>query len=463
MSLYVRYQSSLSGGGGGGGGGVTSLNTLTGALTLTGGTDVTITPSGTSINISLTLGNLTDAGTDGITVTGGTGAVLGSGTSISQHVADSTHNGYLSSTDWSTFNSKQSSLTLGNLTDVGTDGITVTGGTGAVVGTGTSISQHVADSTHNGYLSSTDWSTFNSKQAALTLGNLTDTGTDGITVTNGTGAVVGTGTSLSQHVADTTHNGYLSSTDWNTFNGKQAAGSYITALTGDVTASGPGSAAASLVATSNSTLTTLSALSLPLSQTTGTLPINRGGTGQTTAPLAFGALSPLTTKGDLLGYDTANNRIPVGADNTVLTADSTSATGVRWVGAVSASYYLTSNNVVPSGADYQLNGFTLNWDTMSIFNTGTNTITAPETGYYILVLQGLETDGVNNIFGYQVNGGGTVYFGANWGNTGFARGAGTAILSLAAGDTVTLFVSPAASCTIQAGATNTYFSIVNFK
>ena len=82
--------------------------------------------------------------------------------------------------------------------------------------------------------------------SAATTGNLTDAGTDGITVTGGTGAVLGTGTSLSQHVADTTHNGYLSSTDWNTFNGKQASGNYITALTGDATASGPGSAALTL-------------------------------------------------------------------------------------------------------------------------------------------------------------------------------------------------------------------------
>lgn len=40
--------------------------------------------------------------------------------------------------------------------------------------------------------------------------------------------------------------GCLSSTDWNTFNGKQAAGNYITALTGDVTATGPNSVAATL-------------------------------------------------------------------------------------------------------------------------------------------------------------------------------------------------------------------------
>jgi trimeric autotransporter adhesin len=85
-------------------------------------------------------------------------------------------------------------------------------------------------------------------------GNLTDAGTDGIIVTGGSGALLSSA-SLAQHVADTTHNGYLASTDWNTFNGKQAAGSYITALTGDVTASGPGSAAATLasVATAGTT------------------------------------------------------------------------------------------------------------------------------------------------------------------------------------------------------------------
>lgn len=93
----------------------------------------------------------------------------------------------------------------------------------------------------------------NGKQATLTIGNLTDAGTDGIVVTGGTGAVIGSGTSFAQHVADSTHNGYLSSTDWSTFNGKQASGNYITALTGGVTASGPGSAAATVVTNANLT------------------------------------------------------------------------------------------------------------------------------------------------------------------------------------------------------------------
>ena len=43
--------------------------------------------------------------------------------------------------------------------------------------------------------------------------------------------------------------GYLAASDFVAFNAKQAAGNYITALTGDVTASGPGSAAATLANT----------------------------------------------------------------------------------------------------------------------------------------------------------------------------------------------------------------------
>jgi hypothetical protein len=58
-----------------------------------------------------------------------------------------------------------------------------------------------------------------------------------------------TGQVFNLQPADATHPGGLLAADWVTFNGKQAAGSYITALTGDVTASGPGSAAATLANT----------------------------------------------------------------------------------------------------------------------------------------------------------------------------------------------------------------------
>jgi hypothetical protein len=62
--------------------------------------------------------------------------------------------------------------------------------------------------------------------------------------------------------------------------------------------------------------------------------------------LPAGSGSPLTTKGDLYGFDTDNNRIPVGANNTVLTADSTQALGVKWASAAGGG---TVSNITSSG------------------------------------------------------------------------------------------------------------------
>lgn len=76
---------------------------------------------------------------------------------------------------------------------------------------------------------------------------------------------------------------------------------------------------------------------LAVSLSGAALPIANGGTGQTSASTAFGALSPLTTKGDVLGYSTVNARVPVGSDGQVLTADSTQTLGVKWAAASSGS------------------------------------------------------------------------------------------------------------------------------
>lgn len=52
-----------------------------------------------------------------------------------------------------------------------------------------------------------------------------------------------------------------------------------------------------------------------------------------------GALSPLTTKGDIWGYSTKDARIPVGADGYILEADSTQALGVKWAPAPNSAVW----------------------------------------------------------------------------------------------------------------------------
>lgn len=60
-----------------------------------------------------------------------------------------------------------------------------------------------------------------------------------------------------------------------------------------------------------------------------------------------GTSIPLTTKGDLFGYSTTNARIPVGANGTVLTADSAESTGVKWAAAAGGANFTLLNS--PSG------------------------------------------------------------------------------------------------------------------
>ena len=71
----------------------------------------------------------------------------------------------------------------------------------------------------NGWLSSTDWTTFNSKQPAGTY----------VTSVTGTAPVVssgGTTPAISMAAANGSTNGYLTSADWTTFNGKAPAVTY---------------------------------------------------------------------------------------------------------------------------------------------------------------------------------------------------------------------------------------------
>lgn len=187
--------------------------------------------------------------------------------------------------------------------------------------------------------------------AGVTTGDLTDVGTDGIVITNGTNAVVGSGTSIAQHVADSTHNGYLLSADWITFNSKQSAGNYITALTGDVVATGPGSVSA-IIQPLSVTNAKIANITIDLTtKVTGILPIANGGTNQITANAAFNALSPMTTAGDIIYEDITPIavRLPIGLAGQVLTV---SAGLPIWAApAISpGSINLTQNHVLVGNA-----------------------------------------------------------------------------------------------------------------
>jgi len=60
---------------------------------------------------------------------------------------------------------------------------------------------------------------------------------------------------------------------------------------------------------------------------------------------AGGSVSPLTTKGDIYGYDTDDARLGVGTDGQFLKADSTTATGLKWVTASGTGDLLSANNL----------------------------------------------------------------------------------------------------------------------
>lgn len=167
---------------------------------------------------------------------------------------------------------------------------------------------------------------------------------------------------LSLALASTSTTGALSSTDWNTFNNKQ------------------------------------NALTLPLS-------IANGGTGQTSQTAAFDALSPTTTKGDLIVHNGTNNvRIGVGSNGQVLIADSTQATGIKWASPAAAGFSFLSGtggvaySTIGSSGNFGALGAVVNlttglWRVVGTFSinksTGTDVALFATSGFF-------ETDGANS-------------------------------------------------------------------
>jgi len=91
-------------------------------------------------------------------------------------------------------------------------------------------------------------------------------------------------------------------------------------LTGDVTGTGTGSFATTIAT---------DAVDIPMLSATGTADSSTylRGDGTWSTP---GGSSPVTTKGDLFTYSTADARLAVGSNGHILVADSAEATGLKW-------------------------------------------------------------------------------------------------------------------------------------
>ena len=219
-----------------------------------------------------------------------------------------------------------------------------------------------ASATNRGALSSTDWTTFNNKQNAITL---TTTGSSGSatlisnTLNIPTYTLAGLGgislTSLSAFVplvynnttgqfsiiqSSGSNDGYLSATDWTTFNNKQNAITLTTTGT---------SGAATLVG---------STLNIPQYQSVLTNPIT--GTGTSGQVSYFNGTNSITSESNLF-WDATNDRLGIGTStpNYVLTAlySATGQNGIRVRGSnASAQAQLFIENDLSTGFVFGVTG-----------------------------------------------------------------------------------------------------------
>ena len=157
-----------------------------------------------------------------------------SGTGVfSIQQANASQNGYLSSADWITFDGKQTAISL-----------TTTGNSGASTLVGATINVPNYTLSGLGGVPQTRTLTINGVTFNLSADRTWTlaTGVSSVSATTPLFSTGGANPDISIQQSSSSLDGYLSSTDWLTFNSKQPAGNYITSLTGEATAAGPGAA-----------------------------------------------------------------------------------------------------------------------------------------------------------------------------------------------------------------------------
>lgn len=136
------------------------------------------------------------------------------------------------------------------------------------------------------------------------------------------------------------------------------------------------------------------------------------------ATVSAGSPSPLTTKGDLYVFSTIDARLPVGTNGQVLSADSSQATGLKWIAPPATA----------PGAP--LNSF--QWNSAGVF-AGANSV------YY---------DGVNDYFGAGINNTGSLTL-----SHPFQVGGGNSYAAPSISGTINYHSVPASPATATATAT----------
>jgi hypothetical protein len=103
--------------------------------------------------------------------------------------------------------------------------------------------------------------------------------------------------------------------------------------------------------------------------------------------------TPLTTKGDLFGYSTADARIPIGTDGQILTADSAQSLGLKWATPIAAIPTFYGVEITNAGDAYSIANntwtkVTFNQETYDAggYASSGSTITIPsgKGGYYLV-------------------------------------------------------------------------------